>query len=135
MRRVILIFACLIGLVAGSLTGAAAVLASGTNTSAGDNQYVDPLAGTTHASSSPTSSPSSSSSSSGSSSSSSNSSLSTAPSTLASGSSSSTDPTGTGSSAHGGTLPFTGMNIWACVAIGAGLLGAGVLLRRGIRAT
>jgi len=30
-------------------------------------------------------------------------------------------------------LPFTGLNIWACVAIGAGLLGTGLVLRRIVR--
>jgi hypothetical protein len=32
-------------------------------------------------------------------------------------------------------LPFTGMNVWACVAIGLGLFGTGLVLRRSVRAT
>src|SRR5258707_8348255 len=47
VRRVILTLVCLAGLFVGSLAGAAAVLASGTSTSAGDQQYVDPLTGST----------------------------------------------------------------------------------------
>ena len=148
MRRVVLTLACLAGLFAGSLAGAAAVLASGTSTSAGDQQYVDPLTGTgssntSHPSGSSGSGSGSSSSSSGSSSSSSGSSSSTsntplsqsAPSTLNSGTSgsSASSASGTSSGGHGGTLPFTGLNVWACVGIGVGLLGTGLVLRRTVR--
>lgn len=125
-----LILACLGGLVVGSLTAAATVLASGTSTSAGDQQYVDPLTATTSTSQTATSSSGSSSSGSSSSSSSSSSLSSAAPSPLASGTTSSSSTT----SAHSGTLPFTGMNVWACVAIGVGLLGTGLVLRRTVSA-
>lgn len=138
--------ACLIALSASSLVGAAAVFASGTSTSAGDQQYVDPLTGTTttsHPSGSSGSSSSSSSSSSGSSSAGSSSSTSntqlsqTTQSTQGSGTSSSSDSSGAASSTsgHSGTLPFTGLNLWACAAIGLGLLGAGLVLRRAVGTT
>jgi hypothetical protein len=148
VRRVILTLVCLAGLFVGSLAGAAAVLASGTSTSAGDQQYVDPLTGSTttsHPSGSSgstgsgstgsTGSSGSSSSSEGSSSSTSHSTLSQTPPTAASSTSSSSAASGSGTSAggHGGTLPFTGMNVWACVAIGVGLLGMGLVLRRRAR--
>jgi hypothetical protein len=137
---------CLAGLFVGSLAGAAAVLASGTSTSAGDQQYVDPLTGsntTTHPSSSSNTgstgsgSTGSGSTGSGSSSSSSpsttNGTLSSSPATSSGTSSSSTSDPGTSAGGHSGTLPFTGMNVWACVAIGAALLGTGLVLRRIVR--
>jgi hypothetical protein len=132
VRRFVLTLACLAGLGTGSLLAATSVLASGTNTSAGDQQYVDPLTSTT-STSHPSGSSTPSSSSSGSSSSGSGSSLSQAPSTLATGSSSSGTTSST--AAHSGTLPFTGMNVWACIAIGVGLLGTGLVLRRSVHAT
>ena len=58
-----------------------------------------------------------------------------APSTLGTSSSSDTNGSTTSASAHGGTLPFTGINVWACAAIGLGLLGTGLALRRSVRAT
>src|SRR2546421_3526416 len=146
VRRIVLILACLTGLAVGSLAGAAAVLAQGTSTSAGDQQYVDPLTGS-NTSSQPSGSSSSSSSGSGSSSGSTSSSGagsssstgsssdSQSSSTLTSGSTGSASASGTGTSASArGTLPFTGMNVWACVAIGVGMLGAGLVLRRTVRA-
>lgn len=138
VRRIVLTAACLVVLSAIALGGAAAVLAQGTSTSAGDNQYVDPLTSTTSTSHPSGSSSSSSSGSSGSSSSSStsNSSLSQTPSSVASGSASSSGSSAGGTSSAGSrTLPFTGMNVWAGVAIGLGLLGTGIVLRRTVRAT
>jgi hypothetical protein len=38
----------------------------------------------------------------------------------------------TGSKASSKTLPFTGLNLWACVALGVGLLAAGLALRRAL---
>ncbi len=136
MRRAVLTIACLLAVSVGSLAGAAVVLASGTSTSAGDQQYVDPLTGTSSTSQgSPSSSSSSSSSSSGASSSTGSSSASQTPSAAPSGSSSSTGSTATAShaSATGKSLPFTGMNVGVCVALGLGLLGTGLVLRRVIR--
>jgi hypothetical protein len=146
VRRVILTFACLAGLLLGSLGGAAAVAASGTSTSAGDQQYVDPLTGsstTSHPtgssnsgssnSGSSGSSQSSGSSGSGSSSPTTNGTLSSTPPTSTSSSSGSSSDPGPSTGSHSGTLPFTGMNVWACVAIGVGLLGTGLVLRRIVR--
>ncbi len=134
MRRTILIFVCLLAVSVGSLAGAAVVLASGTNTSAGDQQYVDPLTGTNSTSHGSSSSSSSSGSSSGASSSAGSSSASQMPS-ASSGSSTSTGSTATATQAAAGgkSLPFTGMNVGVCIALGLGLLGAGVALRRVVR--
>lgn len=104
-------------------------LAQGTSTSAGDQQYVDPLTGTTPAPSTTASSPSAPSSSS----------PSTSPST-ASNSADSTptttpsQPTSTTStSSAGGTLPYTGLNLWPLLALGFALIGGGALLRLALR--
>jgi len=107
---------------------AASALASGTGTSAGDQQYVDPLTtttATTHASTAPTTTSSSTSPPASSSSSATTASTTTTPTTTTS----STSPAATGA---GGTLPFTGLNVEACVAVGLGLLGTGLILRRTI---
>lgn len=116
-------------MLAAVLLPTASALASGSGTSAGDQQYVDPLTtttpatthtsttqttttqattstGTTSAPSSPASTPSSSS--------------------PATATSTATTPASTSSR----TLPYTGLNIEACVGFGLGLLGAGLLLRR-----
>ena len=110
---------------------AASALASGTGTSAGDQQYVDPLTSTTstrtttHASTTPAAS----------------SSTTPAPSSpaVSTGSTTSAPATTTPASsstshASSGTLPFTGLNIEACLAVGVGLLAAGLALRRAVAA-
>ncbi len=103
----------------------AAALASGP--SAGDQQYVDPLGGSTG-------SRSSGSSSSGSSGSSAASSSSTAG--QASQGTVSSTPTATAASttsattASGHALPFTGFNAWEGALIGVALVGAGATVRR-----
>lgn len=117
MRRPLRIFACLTVIAVFSLAGAAAVMASGTGTSAGDQQYVDPLTTTTPA---PTTSTGSSTLSQ------------SPPATLSSGSSTTTTPSTTAAQSTG-TLPYTGMNVWACAAVGVGLLGCGLGLRRIVR--
>jgi hypothetical protein len=97
----------------------------GTSTSAGDQQYVDPLTGTTTSShtSPPASPPPAASAASGSSSS-----HQASPTTTSSSAS-----TASSAGPAGRTLPFTGMNIEVLAAVGAGLLGAGLLLRRAVR--
>ena len=113
--------------------------------SAGDQQYVDPLSG----SSSPAAShPSSSGSGSGSagSSSGSRSASSAAPAATSSGSSGSSGSTlaaspgttaavGAPGATSGRTLPFTGYDGGLAVALGSGLVAGGVLLRRRLATT
>ena len=111
----------LLVLLALPLAGTA--LASGTGTSAGDQQYVDPLTTTAPASTTPASTTPA---------------ASTAPATASSsgastssaGSTTTTTPTTSSAQATSDTLPYTGLNVEACVAVGIGLLGAGLVLRR-----
>jgi hypothetical protein len=108
-------------------------------TSAGDQQYIDPLAGSstpTAASHPPphttTSSPSlvepvpSSSSS-----------VSSAPTatTASAPSSTSSSAAPAAPAATAATLPYTGLNLWLCALVGCGLLGAGWTVRRLARGT
>jgi LPXTG-motif cell wall-anchored protein len=127
------------------LLGPGAALASGP--SAGDQQYTDPLGG----SSTPSSQPSSSSSSSSGSGTSSGSSAPVTQGTSASAGSSSptastTTSTSTGattaattgtttSSASTSTLPRTGFDAWLAAGLGLALLGTGVAVRRRIPLT
>ena len=131
--RLILIGLCLVLSVAA--LGPAVALASGP--SAGDQQYVDPLGGSTGSGNSGSGS---SSSSSGSSSSGSGT-VASSPSTATASAGSTTTPatttaTGTASTTSGTTtsstrtLPFTGFNVWEGAVIGVVMLGAGALLRR-----
>jgi cytoskeletal protein RodZ len=121
--RTLLALLLVLGLL--SVLGPAAALAAGG--SAGDNQYVDPLAGG-HSNS-------------GSSAGSSATSSGTASSTPSSGSaaaasSTATTPTGTTASTTGDpkanakTLPFTGFSDWQAAGLGAVLLAGGLVLRR-----
>lgn len=145
MQRLVCLLSCVatVGVLALAVTGPA--LASG---SAAGQQYTDPLAGSTTPSSgssqgsgsgsSQGSGSSSSSQGSGSSSSSSSSSGSGSGSSLSSsGPSSSSTGSGTtsssGSTASGHNLPFTGLNIWACLSVGFALMGSGLLLRYALR--
>jgi hypothetical protein len=102
--------------------------------SAGNQQYVDPLASSTPSSSSasgsapaaassPSSTPSPSATASASSSSNSSSQARSTPASGASAASSSR------------TLPFTGLDLWPAVAIGFGLIGSGLAIRRVARRT
>jgi hypothetical protein len=131
------VVSCFVALVALVLLAPVAALAD----SAGDQQYVDPLGGSTtpgtHKSSHPSSpspSPTPSSQSSSAPTSPATSSASTATATTVAASSStpaaSSDPSGQSSTA---TLPFTGLDLWPSVAIGIGLLGSGVALRLVLR--
>lgn len=108
------------------LLAAPALAQGGTSTSAGDQQYVDPLANTTPTSATPTpASPSPAASSS------------SAPtsSTPSSTQSPNPAPSTTAHADPSGTLPYTGLNVGLLVAIGLGLVGAGLLLRRVVRRT
>jgi hypothetical protein len=123
MRRLGLVLACLVAIAALMLVGAGAALAgsgNGCGGSAGDSQYVDPL-GCPTTSTSTTPPPT------------------TPPPTTTTGTA--TPPpaivasaTATASSAATGhdpkSLPRTGLDVWAAVALGAGLLGAGIVIRR-----
>ncbi len=130
-------------LAALALASPAAALA----TSAGDQQYTDPLAGThptgtapgsthrsTHSTTSESSAPSPSSTSSGTGSSSSGVTTSSSPSPRLSASASTSTSGSTSSTVGGrsgaGTLPRTGMNAWLVALLGAGMAGGGVLVRR-----
>lgn len=135
-------------LAALALASPAAALA----TSAGDQQYTDPLAGThptgthptgtapgsthrsTHSTTSESSAPSPSSTSSGTGSSSSGVTTSSSPSPRLSASASTSTSGSTSSTVGGrsgaGTLPYTGMNVWLVALLGAGMAGGGVLVRR-----
>jgi cytoskeletal protein RodZ len=124
---------CLIAAIAVALLVPATVLASGS--SAGDQQYVDPLAGSspgsTHSGGSSAPSP-------GSSAPASSSSSSATSSAASSPSSSSTTTTGTTTSStsstsqatSGNTLPVTGYDAPLAVLTGFGLLALGTCLRR-----
>lgn len=141
MRRARPLLACVMLLTGLALSDSATALAAG---SAAGSQYTDPLANTTpRPSSSPGSSPSSaqgsssSSVSSGSSSSLSGSasSLSSSPPSQGGSSSSESSAAGAGAASSGSarSLPFTGLNVWACLAVGFGLMGSGLLLRYALR--
>jgi hypothetical protein len=109
--------------------GPAVALAAGG--SAGDNQYVDPLAGVhphgggSSSSSSGSSSGSSAPASSGSASSPAVAATSTATTPTATSAATSTDPSGKSK-----TLPFTGFGDWQAAGLGAVLLAGGLALRR-----
>jgi hypothetical protein len=130
VRRLPRILACAVCVAAlGSLLPAT-TLASGTGTSAGDQQYVDPLTTTTSTHSSTTSAPAAPAPSSA-----------PAASSASSGATTGTAPTSTTAgaqtapAAHAATLPYTGLDIGACVAVGVAMLGGGFLLRRTVRRT
>jgi hypothetical protein len=114
-------------LVLGLLTALVPAVALANGGSAGDNQYVDPLAGA------PTHSGGSSGSSSGSSGTTSSgpantpavAATSTATTPTATSAATSTDPSGKAK-----TLPFTGFGDWQAAGLGAVLLAGGLALRR-----
>ena len=113
------------GYVAGS-----ALAQGGTNTSAGDQQYIDPLTGTTSA---PATTPSPSAGSSSQSASPAPSSTTSTPSSPSVIAPSAPAPSSSSSHASGDALPFTGLDVGTLVIVGAALLGAGVLLRFALR--
>jgi hypothetical protein len=123
--------------VLGLLLGAGPALAGGGGGSAGNSQYVDPLSGQPHPSHHKTRSSSTSAASSTSTTSTSPSSTlsQAAPSSVSSSTTSSQSPSNASSSSSGKTLPFTGLNLWACIGLGLGLLGAGLALRRALART
>jgi uncharacterized surface anchored protein len=120
--RVRILFCLAVGVLALSAPGIA-LAQGGTTTSAGDQQYVDPLATTTTSATTPTHPTSTT--------------TATAPS--ASSSPTATPTTTTASpalttsstpAASANTLPFTGLNLGVLVAVGLGLIGGGALLLR-----
>jgi hypothetical protein len=121
------IISCLI--VAGLALGVTepALAQGGTTTSAGDQQYTDPLGNTNTAATPPpaTSTPAPSSTTSAPSSSSSAS----APSSPSQPAATSPTAASTPTADPAKTLPFTGLNVGLVVAVGLGLLGGGFLLR------
>jgi hypothetical protein len=105
--------------------------ASALATSAGDQQYIDPLSGTTTSTPSAAPAPSQSA---GSPAASSSASATSSSAPIASASSSTaSSSSSTGSSSNARTLPYTGLNAWLLAAVGVGLLGAGVSIRRSLR--
>jgi len=129
VRRLLLALigvACLA--IAGYATGSA-LAQGGTSTSAGDQQYIDPLTSTTSKSSA--SSTTSSSQSQQSPSASGSTSTGSSSSGLAATTAASSSPDTAHSSAA--NLPFTGLNVEALIGVGLALLGGGVLLRLFLR--
>jgi hypothetical protein len=123
MRRLGLLLSCLVAVVVPFLLGAGAALAGSGNGcpgSAGDSQYIDPLScpKTTSTSTPPppttTTSPSST--------------TTTPPATVASA----TTTTSGSPTAHdpSGSLPHTGLDLWVAIALGLGLLTAGIAMRK-----
>jgi hypothetical protein len=126
VRRCLQILACSLALATLGLLLTASALASGTGTSAGDQQYIDPLAATTTTSSQASTTPATTAP---------NSPAATTTTPPASASTTSdTAPSTTTSSSDApkasGTLPFTGLDVEACLAIGLALLGGGLAVRR-----
>jgi dipeptide/tripeptide permease len=127
--------ACLVmaGLLA--LASGVAQAQGGGNNSAGNSQYVDPLSANGHSKHG--------SHSSGSSGSTTTTTVTTTTTTTATGSSTlspsapssvsgSGTPSRSSSADSGKTLPYTGLNLGACVALGLGLLAGGLALRRAL---
>lgn len=118
--RLLILLAC----VAAAFTPASVALAD-SGPSAGDQQYVDPLSGssshhtsTTHTTTAPASAPAP---------------VASTPTSTASAATATATATASASTttgATGRTLPFTGYDTPLAVALGAGLAGGGLLLRR-----
>ena len=100
--------------------------------SAGNQQYVDPLASTTPTAPASTGSPPPPSSSAPPASSSAPATSSAPPTSSAPATSAPATGASSDAPAHaaGATLPFTGLDLWPAVAVGFGLIGSGLVLRR-----
>lgn len=133
MSRRLRVLACALAALGLAAIGPATAAAQGG--SAGNSQYIDPLAGSHHhhhASSSQTSSTTTTTTTSGSSNTLTSSPPSSAgPASKAGSSSPKHDP----GHSLARTLPFTGMNVWACALLGITLLSCGLVLRRTIHQT
>jgi LPXTG-motif cell wall-anchored protein len=128
------LFPVLLGIVCLALASFAAgsALAQGTDTSAGDQQYVDPLTSTNGSQAKSKSSSTSSSTQSSPQSSSAapaTSGTSTGTSTASSGTTATAPAPSTAAHSSGDALPYTGLNIEALTIVGVALLGGGLLLR------
>lgn len=110
--------------------GVALAGGGGGSNSAGNSQYVDPLSGNGHKGTHHSGSSSGTSSSSGTTSSSTTSSSSGTSSPLSQSAPTSVSGTPVSTTTSSKTLPYTGLNLWACVAVGMALLAAGLGLRR-----
>ena len=128
MRGLRYIVVLLVALFAVSVWAPASALANGCNSSAGDQQYVDPLQNCNPA-------PSSSGTHTNPAPSTSVPTPATTPTPIAS-TSSTTAVTATTATTHGSdpssskTLPYTGLNLGAALAVAMSLLGGGLVLRR-----
>jgi hypothetical protein len=128
-RRLI---ATVLATLALALLALPAIALAGSGSSAGDSQYVDPLAATaTHPHSSTTPS---SSTPSGSVPTPPAASVTSSPTASVSTATTPAAPTSATTSTAPRTLPFTGIDTWLVAAVGAGLAGAGLVLRRAPRA-
>jgi hypothetical protein len=125
VRRLRHTLSCTAALTAVAALVAASAAAAGTDTSAGNQQYLDPL---TSSASSPSTPP-------GASAGGSSTSPQSPPASSAGAAAKASSARPSTSTVHdpGGTLPYTGLNVWPYGAVGIGLLGAGLVLRRAAR--
>jgi hypothetical protein len=136
MSRATRFLLCLAAVLGMAFICAGTAAATGGGGSAGNSQYVDPLGGNGHHhNSGPSASSPSTTTTATTSSGSGNTLTSSPPSSVSSGSAASPSST-TGSSATTNdpphTLPYTGLNVWACALLGLVLLAAGATLRRSL---
>lgn len=115
--------------VLGLLLSGGTALAGGGGGSAGNSQYVDPLSAQPHSGHHKTKASGTSASTTTSTTPSSSTLSQSAPSSVGSSTTSSTTPSQS-SAGSGKTLPFTGLNLWACIGLGLGMVGAGLVLRQ-----
>ncbi len=119
--RIRILLCLAVGALALLTAGSALAQGGGTTTSAGDQQYVDPLSQSTSATPAPkTSAPATTTPAPST----------TTPTTSGSSSPPSSTTVATTPSAGSSTLPYTGLNLGLVIAVGLGLLGGGLVLLR-----